>query len=248
MAQTWDPDGYARNAGFVARLGKPLIERLAPRRGERILDLGCGDGVLTAALAETGATVVGVDASPEQVAAVRARGLDARVMAAERLSFDGEFDAVFSNAALHWMTDADAVLAGVRRALVAGGRFVGEFGGHGNVAAIRVALAAVIAAHGADPEPQPWFFPTAAAWAERLRRHGFSADDMELYPRPTPLPTGIDGWLETFATGWLERLVPEVRAAARDRVVRLLRPVLCDEAGGWTADYVRLRFSARRVG
>ena len=166
-------------------------------------------------------------------------------MAGERLTFDAEFDAVFSNAALHWMTDPDAVLAGVHRALVPGGRFVGEFGGHGNVAAIRVAVAAVLTARGADPEPQPWYFPTAAAWGERLRRHGFGVDDVALFPRPTPLPTGIEGWLDTFAGGWLERLTAELRPAAKADVIRFLRPVLCDEEGLWTADYVRLRFVAR---
>ncbi len=143
------------------------------------------------------------------------------------------------------MTDPDAVLAGVRRALVPGGRFVGEFGGHGNVAAIRVAIAAVLAAHGADAAPQPWYFPTAAAWEARLGAHGFVIDEIGLYPRPTPLPTGIDGWLATFAEGWLERLPPHARAAGKDEIVRLLRPVLCDEEGLWTADYVRLRFAAR---
>jgi SAM-dependent methyltransferase len=167
-------------------------------------------------------------------------------MAGERLTFENEFDAVFSNAALHWMTDPDAVLTGVGRALVPGGRFVGEFGGHGNVAAIRVALTAALVARGGDPEPQPWYFPTASAWAERLRAHHFLVDDVELYPRPTPLPTGIDGWLAVFAETWFERLPAEKHAAARDDVVRLLRPVLCDDEGLWTADYVRLRFSARR--
>ena len=248
MPQIWDPEAYARHAGYVARLGEPLIERLAPRPGERILDLGCGDGALTAALAATRAAVVGVDASAAQVAAARARGLDARVMAGERLAFEGEFDAVFSNAALHWMTDPDAVLAGVRRALVPGGRFVGEFGGHGNVAAIRVALAAVFAAYGAGVAPQPWYFPTAPAWAACLRDHGFLVDDIEVYPRPTPLPTGIDGWLITFAGAWFERLPAEARAAARDGVVHLLRPVLCDDGGEWIADYVRLRFAAHKPG
>ena len=244
-AQAWDPETYARHAGYVARLGEPLIERLAPRPGERILDLGCGDGALTAAIAASGAAVVGVDASAAQVAAARARGLDARVMAGERLAFENAFDAVLSNAALHWMTDIDAVLAGVRRALVAGGRFIGEFGGHGNVAAIRVALAAVLAANGADPAPPPWYFPTASAWATRLRAHRFLVDDVELYPRPTPLPTGIDGWLAVFAEAWFERLPADDRAAARDGVVRLLRPVLCDDEGLWTADYGRLGFAAR---
>src|SRR5450432_1631050 len=120
--QTWDPDRYARNARFVADLGAPVVDLLAPRAGERILDLGCGDGVLTAKLAPLGCEVIGVDASPQQIDAARKLGLDARVANGEALDFDAEFDAVFSNAALHWMKKADRAIAGVFRALRPGGR------------------------------------------------------------------------------------------------------------------------------
>ena len=122
--QTWNPEHYARNAGFVAELGLPVVELLNPQPGERILDLGCGDGVLTEKLAALGCQVVGVDSSPAQIAAAQARGLDAHVVDAQRLTFDAEFDAVFSNAALHWMRKPDEVIAGVWRALEPGGRFV----------------------------------------------------------------------------------------------------------------------------
>jgi len=115
--QKWDPRTYAQNARFVSDLGSPVVDLLAPRPGERILDLGCGDGALTEKLVAAGALVVAVDASAEQVAGARARGLDARVARAESLPFDAEFDAVFSNAALHWMPDASAVLSSVYRAL-----------------------------------------------------------------------------------------------------------------------------------
>src|SRR5580692_7177248 len=117
QAQTWDPERYARNARFVADLGAPVVELLAPRPGERILDLGCGDGVLTAKLAAMGCHVIGVDSSELQIDAARKLGLDVRVMSGESLDFDREFDAVFSNAALHWMSDHAKVIAGVRRAL-----------------------------------------------------------------------------------------------------------------------------------
>ncbi len=131
--QTWDPERYARNARFVSDLGMPVVHLLAPRPGERILDLGCGDGVLAAKLTAMGCEVVGVDASEMQVAAARKLGVDARVMAGEALPFREEFDAVFSNAALHWMLRPDEVIAGVWRALRRGGRFVAEMGGHGSV-------------------------------------------------------------------------------------------------------------------
>ena len=244
---TWSADRYRSHAAFVPALGRGVVELLAPRRGERILDLGCGDGALTEALVAAGAEVVGIDASADMVAAARQRGIDARVVDATALDFDGAFDAVFSNAALHWMTDADAVIAGVGRALTPGGRFVGEFGGAGNVAAITVALLAVLGRRGLDAEAAiPWFFPTAAAYRQRLEHHGFTVTFIELFPRPTPLPGGMDGWLETLAAPVLGALPPDERAAARDEAVALLRPALCDEAGQWTADYVRLRFAAHR--
>ena len=140
-AQSWSAEGYATNAGFVPVLGRAVLDLMDPKPGERILDLGCGDGTLTAQIAERGAAVVGVDASPDLLAAAKARGLDARLMDGQRLAFEAEFDAVFSNAALHWMLDQDAVADGVRRALKPGGRFVAECGGHGNIAAIATALA-----------------------------------------------------------------------------------------------------------
>src|SRR5579872_5711518 len=134
QSQTWSAEGYAHHASFVPTLGAPLVERLNPQPGERILDLGCGDGTLTEHIAKRGCTVVGIDTSTGMIAAARARGLDARLMNAAQLTFDAEFDAVFSNAVLHWIKDVDAVIAGVRRALRPVGRFVGEFGGHLNVA------------------------------------------------------------------------------------------------------------------
>ena len=151
--QTWDPNRYAQNARFVAYLGAPLIELLAPQPGERILDLGCGDGALTEKLAACGCTVVGVDGSAEQIAAARQRGLDARVMNGEALDFDRDFDAVFSNAALHWMKRVDAVIDGVRRALKPGGRFVAEMGGAGCVAKVREALTMALRLRGIDAGP-----------------------------------------------------------------------------------------------
>ncbi len=244
--QDWDAARYATHARFVAELGMPVLELLAPRAGERILDLGCGDGVLSRQLVELGCSVVGVDAAPDMVREARLQNVDARVADGADLMFREEFDAVFSNAALHWMSARpDAVIAGVARALRPGGRFVGEFGGHGNVAAIIVALQAVLSRRAIDGAAfHPWYFPTPEEYRARLERQGFSVARIELIPRPTPLPTGMAAWLETFADPFLRPVAAGDRAAVREEAVDLLRHVLRDNTGRWSADYVRLRFAA----
>jgi SAM-dependent methyltransferase len=245
MTQTWDPERYARNAGFVAELGMPVVELLSPKAGERVLDLGCGDGVLTAKLVALGCQVVGVDASPAQVAAARALGLEARVLDGHALDYDEAFDAVFSNAALHWLRRPDEVIEGVFRALRPGGRFVAELGGHGCVATICGALVDALDRRGIDGRSRiPWYFPTVEDYGERLSRRGFSTSFIKLIPRPTPLPGDITGWLETFAESFTQALEPESRGDYLAEVRERLRPLLSDAAGRWTADYVRLRFAA----
>lgn len=245
--QCWDAHGYATNAGFVPALGDAVATLLDPGPGERILDLGCGDGVLTAILAGSGATIIGVDASPELVSAARMRGIDARVMDGHALDFENEFDAVFSNAALHWMREPEKVLQGVHRALKPGGRFVAEFGGHGNVASIVTALRAAMRLHRIPTSSFAWFFPTPEEYAALLKQHGFSIDNIALVPRPTPLDTGMDNWLRTFANPFFACIQPDSRQRVIETTVELLTPSLCDAHGQWTADYVRLRFHATRT-
>jgi len=245
-SQRWDPERYARTARFVAAYGAPVLERLAPQPGERVLDLGCGDGALTVEIARAGAAVVGVDASAEQIAAAKALGLDARVMSGDALTFEAEFDAVFTNAALHWIKDAPAVIAGVARALKPGGRFVGEMGGAGNVASVRGGLHEALAARGVDAAPlDPWFFPDEAQYGRLLEAGGFEVLAIERFGRPTPIPGPLEDWLDTFGESFLKALAEAERGPAKAEIAGKLRSQLCDEAGKWTVDYVRLRFEAR---
>src|SRR5579863_3080603 len=247
MTQTWDPQAYEQNGAFVHGLAGGVLEWLNAQMGEYILDLGCGDGQLTQRIAASGAHVLGVDASPSMVEAARERGIEAEQANAEMLPFrDGTFDAVFSNAALHWVRDQDAMQAQVHRVLRTGGRFVAEMGGHGNIAAIQVALRAVLDRHGyGDREDGVNYYPTPESYAARLKRHGFRVEHMALIPRPTKLAeNGMEGWLRTFRRGVLDGLPEDAREAVVRETTELLAPALRDEAGNWIADYVRLRFVA----
>ncbi|MGA2535183.1 MAG: class I SAM-dependent methyltransferase [Terracidiphilus sp.] len=247
MTQTWDPRAYSQNGAFVHEQAGEIMEWLAAKPGESILDLGCGDGQLTQRIVASGASVSGADASPEMVAAARTRGIAAQEARAESLPYpDASFDAVFSNAALHWVRDQDAMMAEVHRVLKPGGRFVAEMGGHGNIAAIRVALMAVLARHGhADREDGVNYYPTPDAYAHRLERHGFKVQRIALVPRPTPLPeSGMEAWLRTFRRGVLDSLPNQLRDTVVEETASLLAPALRDDEGNWVADYVRLRFIA----
>jgi trans-aconitate methyltransferase len=244
-AQHWNPAQYAEHARFVSDLGLPVIELLAPQPGESILDLGCGDGALTIKLVELGCHVVGVDSSTDMIAAARSLGLNVQVIDGQALPFTNEFDAVFSNAALHWMTHPEPVITGVWRALKPGGRFVGEFGGYGNVTAIITAIEAALSSRGLLV-PHPWFFPHPEEYTRLLMSRGFSVESMALMPRLTSLPGDMGDWLETFAQPYTSVLSVTEKQGCMSEIVDTLRPVLSDAQGRWYADYVRLRFSATK--
>lgn len=244
-AQAWSAHSYDQHARFVSELTADVLAWLDPKPGERVLDLGCGDGALTEKLVQLGLTVEGIDISEDMLKAARARGLTVRQGDATTFTVASPVDAVFSNAVLHWVRDPVAAITRIKAALKPGGRIVAEFGGHGNVAAIVTALRASVRIHGGDEQlAAPWYYPTPDEYRGLLEAQGFKVERIGLFPRPTPLPTSIAGWLGTFRKPFFDQYAEPQRAAVLDTIVELLRPALADQAGRWTADYVRLRVRA----
>lgn len=248
-SQSWRAEQYSDHASFVSELGSPVVALLAPKPGERILDLGCGDGMLAEKIKRSGAAVHGVDYSQGMVDAAVQKGVEAEVMSGERLTFSNEFDAVFTNAALHWMRDYKAVIGGAFNSLKTPGRCVGEFGGCGNVQHILEAMQKVFAA---NPDfgnfVNPWFFPKPSAYSEALTTAGFRVESIELIPRPTPLKTGIREWLKIFSEHAIGKLDFDQAEIFLDEVEAAVKPSLYTAKEGWVADYVRLRFCAFKPG
>jgi trans-aconitate methyltransferase len=247
QSTAWNPESYAKNARFVSDLGQPLLQLLDAQPGELILDLGCGDGALTEKIAGYGCAVIGVDSSFPQLKAAKERGLNTMVMDGHQLCFQRRFDAVFTNAALHWMKQPEKVVAGVTNSLKPGGRFIGEFGGKGNVEKIRSALQETLRRHAIDPAPvDPWYYPSPEEYSKLLSRAGFSVNYIELIPRPTKLPGDILDWLEIFAQPFTQAVPEPERGSFLKEVRNELATCLRDGAGNWFADYVRLRFKATK--
>jgi SAM-dependent methyltransferase len=237
----WDAADYARVGAFVSELGGAALDLLDPKAGERILDVGCGEGTLTKRIIERGATVLGVDSSPEMVAAARAKGVDALLLAAEDMQFFTEFDAAFSNATLHWVLHKEQAARAIFRALKAGGRFAGEMGGEGNIRKLREALDEELIIRGYAPpvEAGNWY-ASPEEFAAVYEAAGFREIDARLIERPTPLEHGVAAWVTTFRKGWLDRAqVPEEERAE-------IGAAVADRFGSDVADYVRLRFIMRK--
>ncbi len=253
------PDKFQWNAGlyddkhsFVWKLAAGVLELLAPKPGERILDLGCGTGHLTGKIAEAGALVVGVDRSEEMIRQAREAypSLLFKVMDARELDLDGPFDAVFSNATLHWIKEPERVITGIAKLLRPGGRFVAEFGGRGNTGELLNAVGrAWTKLSLPGPAPHPWYYPTIAEYSGLLEKNGFEPTYAILFDRPTPLDDGEHGlrnWLDMFGASFVETLPESTRNQLMDATELELRPTLFLD-GRWVMDYRRLRISAKRV-
>ncbi len=247
MIKNWDATAYDRDFAFVASYGAELLDWLAVRPGETVLDLGCGTGELAARIAEAGARVIGIDSDPGMIEAARRRlpGGDLRVADAHDFSVEEPVDAVFSNAALHWMPAAVEVLGCVSDALRDGGRFVAEMGATGNVATVMSAVDQACREAGLPERAWPWFFPSPAQYAAMLEDAGFEIRELDFRDRPTELAGGAEGftgWLTMFAGAALADVPP----AVLERAAEIARPALW-RSGSWWADYRRLRFRAVKI-
>ena len=250
MTNRWDAAQYDAKHAFVYEKAKGLVELLAPQANERILDVGCGTGVLTAEIGKRSAEMLGIDQSEEMISQARKKfpTLNFEVMDARQLRFDSEFDAVFSNAVLHWIPEAEQVISGVVRALKSGGRFVAEFGGKGNIRRLvqgfRRALAAL-----EMPEPEavgPWFYPSIAEYAGLLEKHGLEVREASLFDRPTKLEEGergLENWIRVFRQTFLEKMGEQDAQLWIQEVERQCRSELFRD-GSWVLDYRRLRIAA----
>ena len=248
--EQWNPELYQASHSFVWRFGRDLLAQLAPQPGERILDVGCGTGQLTGEISRSGAEAVGMDSAASMIEQARQNFPEVRfeTLSVTQMTYREEFDAVFSNATLHWVRDAEAAANAISRALKPGGRFIAEFGGHGNTDALLEAVYSALESLGiADPRAlNPWYYPTIGEYATVLERAGLEVTFAALFDRPTPLEGGepaLANWLAMFCTRFTDALAPELRKSfvkhVEEHAASRLRP-----DGVWTIDYRRLRIRA----
>lgn len=248
----WNAGLYDDKHSFVWKMAAGLLDLLEAKPGEHILDLGCGTGHLSSQIAEKGAKILGVDRSPSMVQQAREKypDLQFEVMDARDISFAEPFDAVFSNATLHWIKEPEKVIAGIAATLKPGGRFVAEFGGKGNTAELMAAIERAWHKLGlAGTAPMPWYYPGIAEYSSLLEKHGLEVTFMSLFYRPTPLEDGENGlrnWLKMFGGALLEKLPTERGENLLAEVEKELKPILFRN-GTWIMDYRRLRLVAHKT-
>lgn len=249
----WNTAFYDRQHHFVTKYGEGLIAVLQPKQGERILDLGSGTGSLAYQMAQTGAAVTGMDSSPEMVKVAAGKYPSVTFLRGDACSFKLEerFDAVFSNAVLHWIFEHDAMLGHVYDHLKPGGRFVAEFGAKDNIKLILAAVRKVLRKHGYEDRASQdrWYFPSLGAYAAKLEEHGFQIRFMEAFDRPTFLEdrkNGIVDWLEMFGKDYFTGLADAERYSLLREIQDQVSGTLYQD-GKWIADYRRLRFYAAKA-
>jgi len=246
---SWDSNLYDDKISFVSKLGKDVVTLLDPQPSEKILDLGCGTGDLTNEIMRSGAIPLGIDYSDSMIEKARLKfsNITFQVENGETFRIANQFDAVFSNAALHWMTKPSKVVESVWLALRDGGRFVAEFGGKGNVQTITKAIKEVVSASGAEvSETNLWYYPSIGEYACLLEKQGFRMVYAIHFERPTQLEDGENGlrhWLNMFAGAFFAQLSGNQKSQAYSIIEEKLRPELFKN-GNWFADYVRIRIKA----
>ena len=247
---TWDAELYEAKHGFVWQLGQGVLDVLDPQPGERILDIGCGTGQLTQQIADRGAQVIGLDASPEMIGQARQNYPHLKFVLENvtEMDFSDEFDAIFSNAALHWVLDAESAAGAMAGALRKHGRLVAEFGGHGNIREIVNAIESVILRYMGTAPASLSYFPSIGEYASLLEARGLEVRFASLFDRPTPLegPQGMENWIRQFKWYYFKALPVTQQRQALTEVIDELRPRLYRD-DGWIADYRRLRVVAVKV-
>jgi trans-aconitate methyltransferase len=248
----WNAGLYDDKHSFVWKMAAGVMDLLEAKPDERILDLGCGTGHLTSQIAEKGAKVLGVDRSATMVQQAREKypALQFEVMDAREISFAEPFDAIFSNATLHWIKEPEKVIAGIAAALKPGGRFVAEFGGKGNTKQLLAALGRAWRKLGLPGHPpEPWYYPSIAEYSGLLEKNGLEVTYATLFDRPTPLEDGergLQNWLKMFGSALLEKQSTEEQSRLLATVEEEARPALFQN-GTWTMDYRRLRLVAKKL-
>ena len=243
----WNADKYNKHADFVSNLATPVVDLLNPIENEKILDLGCGDGTLAVEIEKFNTKVIAVDLSQSMVEKTKEKNIEAYVMSATELNFNNEFDAVFSNAVLHWVKDSKIAINKINTSLKNNGRFIAEFGGYGNIKFLTDAMQKVFDNHQEyGTFNNPWYFPSDEDYKKLLEDNGFKVEYIELIPRPTSIDD-ISNWLDIFANGIVSHLTNEQQLNFKQEVREILKPKIYTEKNGWVADYVRLRFKAIKV-
>jgi len=244
----WNPESYNKHTHFVSALALPVVDLLAPKKGEKILDVGCGEGTLAVEIQKRGAKVTGIDMSQEMVDFSKQKDIEAYVGSVTALPYTKQFDGVFSNAVLHWVKDARIAVQNIANVLKSGGRFVCEFGGEGNAYLLVSAMEEVFTNHAEFGDfDNPWYFPSVEEYRTLLESEGFDVEYIEIIPRPTPMDD-IANWLDIFANGVTSHLSAEAYAVFKRESIEILKTTIYSENAGWMLDYKRLRVKAVKIG
>jgi len=243
----WNPNTYNKHTAFVSQLALPVVDLLDPKKGEKILDVGCGEGTLAVEIERRGAKVIGVDMSSEMIEQCQAKGIEAYVGSVTDLPYDEEFDAIFSNATLHWIKNSKSAVQNIAKSLKSSGHFVCEFGGEGNAYALVSAMQEVFEKHPEFGEfENPWYFPSVEEYTTLLESEGFKVEYMDIIPRPTPMDD-IGNWLDIFANGVTKHLSKEQFEVFKKACRAILKERIYSEDEGWMLDYKRLRVRAVKI-